>query len=89
MSFYSQFLGALQDAAGHLAHAHKMHPAVRALPASAETSPEAVGRYLAAHENDPWRLARAVHDYVADRVEYDVASYRAGVYPPQDAATGL
>lgn len=29
MSFYSQFLGALQDAAGHLAHAHKMHPAVR------------------------------------------------------------
>ncbi len=65
----------------------EMHPAVRALPASAETSPEAVGRYLAAHENDPWRLARAVHDYVADRVEYDVASYRAGVYPPQDAAT--
>ncbi len=65
----------------------EMHPAVRALPAAAETSPEAVGRYLAAQERDPWRLALAVHDYVADRVEYDVPSYRAGVYPPQDAVT--
>lgn len=65
----------------------EMHPAVRAMPASVETSPEAVGRYLAAQERDPWRLARAVHDYVADRVVYDVESYRAGVYPPQDALT--
>jgi len=64
-----------------------LHPAVAALPASAETSPEAVGRYLAAAERDPWRLARAVHDYVADRVAYDVDAYRAGVYPPQDALT--
>jgi hypothetical protein len=64
-----------------------LHPAVAALPASVETSPEAVGRYLAAAESDPWRRARAVHDYVADRVAYDVAAYRAGVYPPQDAAT--
>ena len=29
MSFYQHFLGALQDAAGHLAHAHAKHPAVR------------------------------------------------------------
>lgn len=65
----------------------ELHPAVRALPASAETSPAAVGRYLAAQERDPWMLARSVHDYVADRVEYDVESYRSGVYPPQDAAT--
>jgi len=64
-----------------------MHPAVAALPAAEETSPEAVGRYLAAQERDPWKLARAVHDYVADRVAYDVPSYRAGVYPPQDALT--
>lgn len=64
-----------------------LHPAVASLPASAETSPEAVGRYLAAAEADPLRRARAVHDYVADRVVYDVEAYRAGVYPPQDALT--
>jgi hypothetical protein len=64
-----------------------LHPAVVALPASVETSPESVGRYLATQEHDPWKLARAVHDYVADRVAYDVPSYRAGVYPPQDALT--
>ncbi len=61
--------------------------AVRALPASVETSPSAVGRYLAAQERDPWSRARAVHDYVADRVEYDVEAYRSGVHPPQDADT--
>ncbi len=63
------------------------HPAVAALSPADEASPEAVGRALAAAEPDPWRLARAVHDYVSDRVAYDVASYRTGVYPPQDAAT--
>jgi transglutaminase/protease-like cytokinesis protein 3 len=42
---------------------------------------------LAAREHDPWQLAKAVHDYVADRVAYDVVSYRAGRYPPQDAET--
>ena len=30
---------------------------------------------------------KALHDYVADRVSYDVESYRAGTYPPQDAET--
>ncbi len=65
----------------------EVHPAVRALPASAETSPESVGRYLASQERDPWKLARAVHDYVADRVAYDVDAYRSGAYPPQDAET--
>ncbi len=64
-----------------------LHPAVAALPAAVETSPEAVGRHLASVERDPLRLARAVHDYVADRVAYDVESYRSGRYPPQDAET--
>lgn len=64
-----------------------LHPAVAALSPADETSPEAVGRALAAAEPDPWKLARAVHDYVSDRVAYDVASYRTGVYPPQDALT--
>jgi transglutaminase-like putative cysteine protease len=60
---------------------------VLALTPADETSPAAVGRFLAAREHDPWQLARAVHDYVADRIAYDVASYRRGVYPPQDAET--
>ncbi|MDB4928716.1 MAG: hypothetical protein JWM10_1200 [Myxococcaceae bacterium] len=64
-----------------------LHPAVLALTPADETSPRAVGRFLAARERDPWQLARAVHDYVADRVAYDVRSYRRGVYPPQDADT--
>ncbi len=64
-----------------------LHEAVASLPPSVETSPAAVGRYLATQERDPWKLARAVHDYVADRVAYDVDAYRNGVYPPQDADT--
>jgi hypothetical protein len=64
-----------------------MHPAVAALTPADETSPAAVGRFLAAREPDPWQRARAVHDYVADRVAYDVVSFRAGTYPPQDAET--
>jgi transglutaminase-like putative cysteine protease len=64
-----------------------LHPAVLALTPADETSPAAVGRFLAAREPDPWELARAVHDYVADRIAYDVAAWRSGVYPPQDAET--
>jgi transglutaminase/protease-like cytokinesis protein 3 len=60
---------------------------VLALTPADETSPAAVGRFLAAREPDRWQRARAVHDYVADRIAYDVESYRRGVYPPQDAAT--
>lgn len=67
--------------------ADALHPAVLALTPADETSPRAVGRFLAAREPDQWQLARAVHDYVADRVAYDVDSYRNGRYPPQDAAT--
>lgn len=67
--------------------AEELHVAVRELPASAETSPQSVGRYLASRVSDRYELAKAVHDYVADRVAYDVPSYRAGRYPPQDADT--
>ncbi|MBP6832188.1 MAG: transglutaminase [Deltaproteobacteria bacterium] len=63
------------------------HAAVLALTPADETSPAAVGRFLADHEHDQWHLARAVHDYVADRIAYDVASYRAHRFPPQDAET--
>lgn len=64
-----------------------LHPAVLAITPADETSPRAVGRFLAGRETDPWQLARAVHDYVADRVAYDVVAYRTGRYPSQDADT--
>lgn len=65
----------------------ELHAAVRELPASEEVSPQSVGRYLSSRIADRYELAKAVHDYVADRVAYDVPSYRAHRYPPQDADT--
>lgn len=65
----------------------QLHPAVQSLPAAAETSVASVARYLADAEPDELSRLKALHDYVADRVAYDVASLRAGEYPPQDAQT--
>jgi len=65
----------------------EIHPAVAALPASEEGSIASVARYLVRQEPDPWMRVKALHDYVADRVSYDVESYRARKYPPQDAET--
>jgi transglutaminase-like putative cysteine protease len=65
----------------------QLHPAVTALPASAEVSIASVARYVAQRETDPWMRVKALHDYVADRVSYDVEALRSGTYPPQDAET--
>jgi transglutaminase-like putative cysteine protease len=65
----------------------EIHPAVVALPASAESSITSVARYIAQQEPDPWLRVKALHDYVADRVSYDVEAYRSKRYPPQDAQT--
>jgi transglutaminase-like putative cysteine protease len=65
----------------------ELHAAVREVPSEQESGPQSVGRYLASRVSDRHELAKAVHDYVADRVAYDVESYRAGSFPPQDAET--
>jgi hypothetical protein len=65
----------------------RLHAAVVELPPSAESSIADVGRYLAGRESNPWLRVKALHDYVADRVAYDVESYRSGKFPPQDAQT--
>jgi transglutaminase-like putative cysteine protease len=44
---------------------------VTGIPDEAQSSPEAVGRYLADRISDKRRLAKAVHDYVALRLTYD------------------
>lgn len=65
----------------------RLHPAVAELPPDVETSVAAVGRHLGEREPNPWLRVKALHDYVADRVAYDVAAYRSGAIPPQDAQT--
>jgi transglutaminase/protease-like cytokinesis protein 3 len=50
-----------------------IHPVVEAMPASAETSIEAVAHYIAAREPDRRLRIKALHDWVADRVSYAYA----------------
>jgi hypothetical protein len=64
-----------------------LHPAVAGMPADVERSIDAVARYLGDRESDPVRRLKAAHDYVADRVAYDVPALRADRFPPQDAET--
>lgn len=66
-----------------------LHPIVSAIGPEHEGSPEAVGRYIAQHEPDATQRLKAVHDYVADRIAYDVPAYKTRNFPPQDAQTVL
>ncbi len=59
----------------------QIHPVVAAMPHEAETSIEAVGRYIAEREHDPVQRVKALHDWVADRVAYDVPALRAPRIP--------
>lgn len=65
----------------------ELHPLVVDMPAEAEASIAAVGRYIAEREPDQRLRIKALHDYVADRVAYDAEAYADGRYPPQDAET--
>jgi hypothetical protein len=64
-----------------------LHPLVANLPVEAESSLDSVARRLAQGEPNPWLRVKALHDYVADRVVYDVEAYRSRKFPPQDAPT--
>jgi transglutaminase-like putative cysteine protease len=68
-------------------YAATLHSVVAAMSASEETSIAGVGRYLAERERDPYLLAKAVHDWVADRIAYDGPAYVNRKFPPQDAET--
>lgn len=50
-------------------------PRVTGVPAAVETSPAAVGQYLAAQITEPRALAKALHDYVVLRMTYDRATF--------------
>jgi hypothetical protein len=64
-----------------------LHPLVAKMPASEETSYEAVARYIARNESDPFLRVKALHDWVADRIVYDAEALRTRNFPPQDAKT--
>ncbi len=59
----------------------RLDPLVQELPGWAEASIESVGRYVAAHLASPRARVKALHDYVADRIAYDVDAL-AGPFPP-------
>jgi transglutaminase-like putative cysteine protease len=63
---------------------HALHPIVTSIPPEEETSIESVGKYIAAHEQDPALRVKALHDYVANRTAYDGPAYRAGNIPIED-----
>jgi hypothetical protein len=65
----------------------ELHPTVKEIPSSSEQSIHAVARYIHDRESDPFRLVKALHDYVADRVAYDAPALASGNIPPQDAET--
>ena len=65
----------------------ELDPNVAAMPASAETTIQGVADYIRQRVPAPFARLKAVHDWVADRVAYDAASYLARSIPAQDAAT--
>ena len=64
-----------------------IHPLVTQMPLAAETSISAVAQYITQRESDPFLVAKAFHDYIATKIDYDYAAYKRGYYGPQDAQT--
>ncbi len=62
-----------------------LHSVVATMPASAETSINGVADYIKSRVNAPDERIRAAHDWVVDRIAYDVAALDLPRIPPQDA----
>ena len=58
-----------------------LHPVVVNMPKEVEASIDSVGKYIAAHEPDPMLRVKALHDWVVDRIAYDVPNYEAHTLP--------
>ncbi len=71
----------------HWPQKNEPHPLIVAMPAEAEASIESVAKYVAEHEDDPWQRTKALHDWVATRIRYDLEAAEVGPIPPQDAQT--
>jgi transglutaminase-like putative cysteine protease len=62
-----------------------LHPVVASMPPSAEASIGSVGYYIAERVRDPVERIKALHDYVVDRVAYDVPALALPSIPFEDA----
>lgn len=63
----------------------ELHPAVREMPENVESDYGSVARYIAEREEDPFLRVKALNDWAADRIVYDVPALKAGDFGPQDA----
>ena len=64
----------------------EIDPIISAMPSGDEASIESIGRYIAARTSgDSFRRAKAIHDYVADRIRYDFAALKLPRIPDEDA----
>jgi hypothetical protein len=62
-----------------------LSPIVASMPPEVESSIGSVGRYILNREPDPVRRVRALHDWVADRIAYDVRALDGKPSKPYDA----
>lgn len=62
-----------------------VHPAVAEMPAEREQSIAAVGRWIADEEPDPTLRIKAIHDWVATRIAYDLDAADEHFITGQDA----
>ncbi len=62
----------------------EVHPVVANMPREVEVSVASVGKYIAERESDPMLRVKALHDWVADRIAYDVPAYLAKNVPARD-----
>ena len=53
-----------------------LHPLIASIPPEAEVSHQSVAKYIAEQERDPHLRIKAIHDYIADRISYDVATMK-------------
>lgn len=62
-------------------------PLAKNIPVEHSQSIATVAKYFLDNEKDPFRRAKAIHDYVALEVTYDHVALSEDRYPPQDAKT--
>ncbi|MEL7419225.1 MAG: transglutaminase domain-containing protein [Cyanobacteria bacterium J06555_3] len=65
----------------------ELHPLIAKMTPETEKSIKSVADYIAKNESDPYLRIKAIHDYVINRVEYDLDVLTTGNRPKQDAQT--
>lgn len=63
---------------------NQLHPIVKSMPAYAESSISEVAKYIKSRTVKGKDRIKALHDYVADRISYDVEGLLSGAIPPQN-----